>query len=114
MEGSMRLVSLVIAAAIGCGAAFAQPAPRVTIEDDVAPATALSCAALRMAQVESVKRSGGTPDALVAASLAAWLKAGVDAAGAKAEAAKVTLATTASLADTCSTFEIRSAPPAGG
>ncbi len=110
----MRLVSLVIVALAGCGAAFAQPAPSVTIEDDVAPATAVKCAALRMAQVEAVKRAGGAPDALVTASLDAWLKAGVDAAGAKAEAAKVTLATAASLADTCATFEIRSAGPAGG
>lgn len=103
----MRLVSLVLAAVIGCGAAVAQPAPTVTIEDDVAPATALKCAALRMAQVEAVTRTGGTPDALVAASLSAWLRAGVDAAQAKTEAAKVTLATTAPLADTCATFEIR-------
>lgn len=110
----MRLAILAVCAAALALPAIAQPAPRVTIEDDVAPATALRCAALRMAQVESARRSGAAPDALVAASLDAWLKSGVDAAGVKAEAAKVTLATTGSLADTCNTFEIRSAAPAGG
>lgn len=110
----MRLAALVLSAAALAMPALAQPTPRVTIEDDVAPATAMKCAALRMAQVESAKRAGNTPDALVAASLDAWMKSGVDKTQAQVEAGKVTLATTASLADTCATFEIRSAPPAGG
>jgi hypothetical protein len=93
------------------GAAFAQGAPRVTIEDDVSATTALKCAALRLAQSER------KPDALVEAARDAWLRSGVDAAKARAEAAKLTTRGTADLAATseeCEPFEIRSAPPAGG
>jgi hypothetical protein len=93
------------------GAALAQGAPRVTIEDDVSPANALKCAALRLAQSER------KPDALVEAARDAWLRSGVDAAKARAEAAKFATRATADLAatsDECEPFEIRSAPPAGG
>ena len=93
------------------GAAFAQGAPRVTIEDDVSAANALKCAALRLAQAER------KPDALVEAARDAWLRSGVDAAKARAEAARLSTRGTADLAATseeCEPFEIRSAPPAGG
>ena len=112
----MRLVVLSVISAVLAGAAFAQPAPRVAIEDDVAPAKAVTCAALRMAQVETAKRAGKSPDALVVASLEAWLSSGVDAAKAKAESASMVSATPAkmaSMSDDCATFEIRSVSPAG-
>jgi hypothetical protein len=112
----MRLILPAILAFSLSGIAVAQPAPRVTIEDDVAPATAVACAGLRMAQAEAAKRAGAA-DLLVSASADAWLKSGVDAAKARAEAAKLASATPdamAKKADACSVFEIRSAPPAGG
>jgi hypothetical protein len=93
------------------GAALAQGAPRVTIEDDVSPANALKCAALRLAQSER------KPDALVEAARDAWLRSGVDAAKARAEATKFATrepADLAAISDECEPFEIRSAPPAGG
>ena len=112
----MRLVLPAILMFSLAGLAVAQPAPRVTIEDDVAPATAVACAGLRMAQAEAAKRTGEV-DALVSAAADAWLKSGVEGAKARAEAAKLASATPdamAKTADACSVFEIRSAPPAGG
>lgn len=112
----MRLVLPCVLAFSLVGAAVAQLAPRVTIEDDVAPATAVACAGLRMAQAEAAKRTGAV-DALVSAAVDAWLKSGVDVAKARAEAATLASATPdamAKKADACATFEIRSAPPAGG
>ena len=107
----IRAVLPVIIAFAVTGAAFAQGAPRVTIEDDVAPAHAVTCAGLRLAQAER------KPDALVEAARDAWLRSGVDAARAKVEAAKLATRETADLAamsDECEPFEIRSAPPASG
>jgi nucleoid-associated protein YgaU len=107
----MRFVLPGLLAFAVCGAALAQGAPRVTIEDDVAPANALKCAALRLAQSEV------RPDPLVEAARDAWLRSGVDAAKARAEAAKVATGSPeliAALSDDCEPFEIRSAPPAGG
>lgn len=111
----MRLALFLLTACSLAGAAIAQTTvqtpPRVTIEDDVAPANALKCAGLRLAQSER------KPDALVEAARDAWLKSGVDAEKAKAEAAKLSTRETPALAamsDECEPFEIRSAPPAGG
>lgn len=107
----MRPVVPVIVAFAVTGAAFAQGAPRVTIEDDVSPANAMNCAGLRLAQAE--RKS----DALVEAARDAWLLSGVDAVKAKVEAAKFSTRENADLAamsDECEPFEIRSAPPAGG
>lgn len=104
----MRLAIITASFVFAAGAAFAQ-APQVTIEDDVAPATAIKCAGLRMAQSE-VK-----PDALITASRDAWLRSGVDATKAKEEAARLSAASPDlknALADECAPFEIRSAPPA--
>jgi hypothetical protein len=112
MEGFMRLVSLAFAAIVACGAALAQPLPGVTIEDDVAPANATRCAALRMAQVSDAQRNGTTADPLIAAAHAAWMAyPGVDAAAAKAEAGRIAAAGATlkqMAADACETFEIRS------
>lgn len=111
----MRLGVLMALSAALAGAAFAQPAPRVLIEDDVAPATALKCTALRMAQADIAKRSGAA-DALVAASLDAWLKSGVDPDRAKQEAGKFASAAPAAIAaasEECATFEIRQVTPSG-
>lgn len=107
----MRPVLPVIIAFVVTGAAVAQGAPRVTIEDDVSPANAVKCAGLRLAQSER------KPDALVEAARDAWLLSGVDAAKAKVEAAKFSTRENADLAamsDECEPFEIRSAPPVGG
>jgi uncharacterized membrane protein len=107
----MRLALSILLACSLSGVAIAQPKPVVTIEDDVSPANALKCAGLRLAQSER------KPDALVEAARDAWLKSGVDAAKARAEAAKFSTRETADLAavsDECEPFEIRSAPPAGG
>lgn len=112
----MRLVLPMLLAFSLAATAAAQPAPRVTIEDDVAPANAAACAGLRMAQVEAATRKGA-PDTLAAATLEAWLKSGVDAVKARTEAAKLASASPdamAKAADDCAIFEIRSAPPAGG
>lgn len=101
---------LVLAFAV-TGAAFAQGAPRVTIEDDVAPEHAVTCAALRLVQAERKR------DVLVEAARDAWLRSGVDAARAQLEAAKLATRETAELAamsNECEPFEIRSASPAGG
>ena len=84
----MRLVLPVLLAFSMIGAAVAQPAPRVTIEDDVAPATAVACAGLRLAQAEAGKRKGA-PDALAVAAADAWILSGADVAKARAEAAKL-------------------------
>lgn len=107
----MRPVLPVIIAFAAAGAAFAQGAPRVTIEDDVSPANAVKCAGLRLAQSER------KPDVMVEAARDAWLLSGVDAAKAKVEAAKFSTRENAHLAamsDECEPFEIRSAQPAGG
>lgn len=107
----MRLALIAASFAFACGAAVAQPAPRVTIEDDVAPANAVKCAGLRLAQSER------KPDPLILAARDAWLKSGVDVAAAKVEAAKFAAGSPdllAAVSDECAPFEIRSAPPAGG
>lgn len=112
----MRLILPALLALSLTGVAAAQPAPRVTIEDDVAPASAVTCAGLRMAQAESAKQSGA-PDTLLSATLEAWLKSPyVDLAKARTEAARLASATPGAMAktaDDCAVFEIRSAPPAG-
>lgn len=115
MEDVMRLVVSAAFSAMLAGAAFAQPAPRVVIEDDVAPATALACAALRVSQADGAKRSGAG-DALAAASAEAWLASGVDAAKARQEAQKLGSLPPAALAaasDECATYEIRQVTPSG-
>lgn len=112
----MRLVLPVLLVSSLVGAAVAQPAPRVTIEDDVAPETAVACAGLRLAQVEAGKRKG-TPDKLANAVADAWILSGADVAKSRAEASKLASAAPdvmAKAADDCAAFEIRSAPPAGG
>lgn len=112
----MRPVLPVLLAFSLVGAALAQPTPRVTIEDDVAPETAVACAGLRLAQVEAGKQKGA-PDRLANAAADAWILSGADVAKARAEAGKLASATPdamAKAADTCAAFEIRSAPPAGG
>jgi hypothetical protein len=95
------------------GLAVAQPSPRVIIEDDVSPANALECAALRVAQT-----AGSANDAREIAARDAWLKSpGVDVAKANAEAAKLASATPVAMAkmsDACAQFEIRAVAPAGG
>jgi len=93
------------------GTAVAQGAPRVTIEDDVAPENAIRCAGLRLAQSER------KPDALVEAARDAWLRSGVDASRARLEAGRFSTreyGELAAISDECEPFEIRSAPPAGG
>ncbi len=113
----MRLVSLVLVAIMASGTALAQ-SQRITIEDDVAPANATKCAALRMAQISDSHRNGTTPDPLIAAAHAAWMAyPGVDAVAAKADAARIAAAGVTlkqMAADACATFEIRSmAQPVG-
>lgn len=111
----MRLVVSAAFSATLAGAALAQPAPRVVIEDDVAPATALACAALRVSQADSAKRSGAI-DALAAASAEAWLASGVDAGKARQEARKLDSMPPAAIAaasDECTTYEIRQITPSG-
>lgn len=115
MESCMRVVVLAVCFATLAGTAVAQPASRVVIEDDVAPATALACAALRLAQADNAKRAGAV-DAIAAASAEAWLASGVDAGAARQEARKLDTLPPAALAagsDTCATFEIRQATPSG-
>ncbi len=112
----MRLVLPVLLVFSLVGSALAQPAPRVTIEDDVAPETMVACAGLRLAQAEAAKRKGA-PDKLANAAADAWILSGADVAKARAEAAKLASAAAdamAKTADDCAAFEIRSAPPAGG
>ncbi len=111
----MRLVATALCLATLAGAAVAQPAPRVLIEDDVAPATALACMALRVAQADNAKRAGSV-DALAEASVEAWLASGVDAGAARQEAWKLDTLTPAAIAaasDSCATFEIRQTTPSG-
>jgi hypothetical protein len=106
----MRFLLPVLASSAVIGAAAAQPAPPVTIEDDVSPANGVKCAGLRMAQSE-VK-----PDALITAARDAWLKSGVDAEKAKAEAAKMATSSEelrAAISDECAPFEIKSARSGG-
>lgn len=103
----MRFVFIAAGFAFAAGTAIAQP-PQITIEDDVAPANAITCAGLRMAQAE-VK-----PDALVIAARDAWLRSGVDAARVKEEAGKIAASSAElkeALSDDCAPFEIRAAPP---
>lgn len=112
----MRLVLPVLLVLSMVGAAVAQPTLRVTIEDDVAPETAVACAGLRLAQVEAGKRTGA-PDKLANAAADTWILSGADVAKARAEAGKLASAAPdamAKAADDCAAFEIRSAPPAGG
>jgi hypothetical protein len=114
----MRFVLPVLMSLALVGSAFAQTAPRVTIEDDVSHANAVACAGLRAAQVEAAKKSGGAPDTLLAATHEAWMKslagAGHDAGKVRqdvvAEAARLGAATPAALAakaKECEPFEIR-------
>jgi hypothetical protein len=115
MEGSMRLFVLAVCLATLAGSAVAQPAPRVVIEDDVAPATALACAALRLTQDDVARRSGAV-DALAAARADGWVASGVDAGKAKQEARKLDTMPPAALAaasDECATYEIRQVTPSG-
>jgi hypothetical protein len=115
MESCMRLVVLAVCLATLAGTAVAQPTPRVAIEDDVAPATALACAALRVTQADKAKLAGAV-DALAAASAEAWLASGVDAGAARQEARKLDTMPPAAIAaasDTCATFEIRQTTPSG-
>lgn len=111
----MRLVVLSAFSALLAGAAMAQPAPRVVIEDDVAPATALACAALRVSQADGAKRTG-VANALAASSAEAWLASGVDAGKAREEARKLDTLPPAAIAaasDECATYEIRQVTPSG-
>jgi len=111
----MRLVVTAVCLAMLTGTAVAQPAPRVVIEDDVAPATSLACAALRVVQADVAKRSGAV-DALAAARADAWLASGVDAGKARQEAQKLDTMPPAAIAaasDECATYEIRQVTPAG-
>lgn len=113
----MRHLVLAFCAAALAGSAFAQ-APQVSIEDDVAPANALKCAALRMAQVGEAQRAGLQPEPLIKAALDAWVAyPGVDAVRAKNEAVRIAAAGVTlqkMAADACATFEIRSlARPVG-
>ena len=105
------LISLTLA-----GVAFAQTAPRVTIEDDVSHVNAVKCAGLRAAQI----KQGAAPDALLQATYDAWMasltQAGHDAGKIKkdvdAEAAALASSSTeamTAMARGCTPFEIRAA-----
>ncbi|MEQ1782104.1 MAG: hypothetical protein ABMA14_12135 [Hyphomonadaceae bacterium] len=105
------LISLTLA-----GVAFAQTAPRVTIEDDVSHVNAVKCAGLRAAQI----KQGAAPDALLKVTYDAWMasltQAGHDAGKIKkdvdAEAAALASSSTeamTAMARGCTPFEIRAA-----
>lgn len=115
----MRLTAHLCMLAItlaSAGPVSAQPAVRVVVEDDVAPAMALQCTALRMAEAERASRSGVPPEALTLARIEAWLAAGVnpgravEAWGPYLSAAPASLV---ELSDSCATFEIRQVRLAG-
>jgi hypothetical protein len=109
----MRFVMPAVIALTFTGAAFAQPAPRVTIEDDVEAGKALTCAATRAAQVDVAKSQGVAPNPLLQARQEAWVKSGgVSAQKAKEEGAKLSGLSSAALAviaKDCEPFEIQSA-----
>lgn len=105
------LLSLTLA-----GVAFAQTAPRVAIEDDVAHVNAVKCAGLRAAQMTQ----SDAPDALLRATHDAWmtslLQAGHDAGKVNqevdAEAARLAPSSPeamTAMAQGCTPFEIRAA-----
>lgn len=107
----MRLVLTALLSLGLAGAAFAQT-PQVTIEDDVSYANAIACAGLRAAQVKA------SPNPLLTATQAAWMKslaaASHDAAKVQKEvadeAAKLASASPADLkakSIQCEPFEIR-------
>lgn len=110
------LISLTLAGVAFAGSAFAQAAPRVTIEDDVSHVNAVKCAGLRAAQISQ----GGAPDALLQATYDAWMlslrQAGHDAGKIKqdvdAEAAQLAPSSAeakTAMARGCAPFEIRAA-----
>lgn len=112
----MRFVSAALMSLVFVGAAFAQAAPRITIEDDVAHVNAVKCAGLRAAQI----KQGAAPDALLQATYDAWLaslkQAGHDAGKIQqeidAEAARLAPSSPearTAMAQGCTPFEIRAA-----
>ena len=112
----MRFVSAALFSLTLAGAAFAQAAARVTIEDDVSHVNAVKCAGLRAAQL----KQGTAPDALVQATYDAWLaslkQAGHDAGKIQkeidAEAAQLAPSSAeamTAMARGCTPFEIRAA-----
>ncbi len=106
----MRLAVLAICAAALVAPAFAQ-GPKITIEDDVSPANAQTCADLRAAQIGEAERTRTQPDPLIKAAHDAWMVyPGVDAGQAKARAWQIAAAGSTlqkMAADACQTFEIR-------
>ncbi len=111
--GSAALFSLTLTGTL-VGAAFAQAAARVTIEDDVSHVNAVKCAGLRAAQL----KQGTAPDALAQATYDAWLaslsQAGHDPANVKQEidsdAARLAPSSAeamTAMARGCTPFEIR-------
>lgn len=112
----MRFVPVALISLTLAGAAFAQAAARVTIEDDVSHLNAVKCAGLRAAQI----KQGAAPDALLQATYDAWLvslkQAGHDAGKVQQEvdAEAAALASSSAEAMTamargCTPFEIRAA-----
>ncbi|MEY4784956.1 MAG: hypothetical protein RIR41_2891 [Pseudomonadota bacterium] len=112
----MRLVLPALMSLTLAGAAFAQAAPRVAIEDDVSHVNALKCAGLRAAQI----KQAAAPDALLQATYDAWMAslshAGHDAGKIKqdVDAEAAVLASSSAEAKTamargCTPFEIRAA-----
>mgnify|MGYP000603146192 CR=1 FL=1 len=98
------------------GVAFAQAAPRVTIEDDVSHLNSVKCAGLRAAQISQ----NAAPDALLQATYDAWMlslrQGGEDASKIKrdvdAEAAQLAASSAeakTAMARGCTPFEIRAA-----
>jgi invasion protein IalB len=112
----MRLVFPVLVSLTLAGVAFAQAAPRVTIEDDVSHVNALKCAGLRAAQISQ----NAAPDALLQATYDAWIlslrQAGHDVGKIKqdvdAEATQLAPSSAeakTAMAQGCTPFEIRAA-----
>jgi hypothetical protein len=112
----MRLVLPALMSLTLAGAAFAQAAPRVSIEDDVSHVNAVKCAGLRAAQI----KQAAAPDALLQATYDAWMaslgQAGHDAGKIKQEIDVEAAALSSSsveaktaMARGCTPFEIRAA-----
>ena len=112
----MRLALSALMALTLAGAAIAQTAPRITIEDDVAHLNSVKCAGLRAAQMTQ----SAAPDALLRATHDAWMasmrQAGHDAGKIQQEvdAEAALLASSSAEAMTtmargCTPFEIRAA-----
>ncbi len=112
----MRFLLPVLLSLSVAGVSFAQAAPRVTIEDDVAHLNAVKCAGLRAAQMGQ----SAAPDALLRATHDAWMvslaQAGHDAGKMKQEVAGEAARLAASSAEAmtamaqgCTPFEIRAA-----